>query len=282
MYRHFLITRFNLRKSDWTKNKNNKAVLTEEWHKNRFDLFKNYCFPSVASQTNKKFEWLVFFDTTTSDTYKDIIKNLQKEMKEFNPLFIDGMSQFLPSLKSYISKYNEEYIISSGLDNDDCISKTYIEKVQNKFNQQDFMAIDFMDGYTLQISPNIKLGKKTHQYNPFLSLIEKNTNPITICNVSHRLWKREKRIIQIKNTRIWSSVIHQENKVNEFTRFGSVNEMVFFKDFIISNEKREFIKKNILPQKKWRLESFFNKLDSYRNVIYKDIKRKMGLYNDSK
>ena len=42
MFKHFLITRFNLRKDDWTTNKKKIAVLTEEWHKNRFNLFTNY------------------------------------------------------------------------------------------------------------------------------------------------------------------------------------------------------------------------------------------------
>ena len=61
MFKHFLITRFNLIKADWNTNKKDKAVLTEEWHENRFKLFLNYCYPSVAAQQNKNFTWLVFF-----------------------------------------------------------------------------------------------------------------------------------------------------------------------------------------------------------------------------
>ncbi len=66
MFQHFLITRFNLRKETWTTNKQNVAVLTEEWHENRFKLFKDYCFTSVAAQTNKNFVWLVFFSNGLS------------------------------------------------------------------------------------------------------------------------------------------------------------------------------------------------------------------------
>ncbi len=279
MFKHFLITRFNLKKADWSTNKNNVAVLTDEWHKNRFDLFTNYCFPSVKNQNNKNFEWLVYFDNSTPEMYKEIISSLQNKMANFSPIFIDGMTSFLPSVKSYISKHEEKYIITSGLDNDDCISKYYIEQIQNTFNKQDFMAIDFIDGYTLQIAPTIKLGKKLHQYNPFISLIEKNINPKTVCDISHRLWKKEKRILQIKNNRIWSSVIHQENKVNEFTGFGNVNETMFFDNFIISDKMKSLIQKGIIPQKKWIISSTINYIKSKWNVIFKDSKKRLGLYN---
>ncbi|WP_216746139.1 glycosyltransferase [Paucihalobacter ruber] len=55
-YKHYIITRFNLRKSDWNTGKKNISVLTDQWHDNRFELFANFCFPFVAAQTNKNFE----------------------------------------------------------------------------------------------------------------------------------------------------------------------------------------------------------------------------------
>ncbi|MFK5983394.1 MAG: glycosyltransferase, partial [Flavobacteriaceae bacterium] len=228
MFKHFLITRFNLKKTDWKTNKNNKPILTNEWHKNRFQLFKNYCFPSVASQTNKNFDWIVYFDTSTPIEFREIITSLQNEMSNFIPIFIDGMTQFLPSIKEYIKDFDEEFIITTGIDNDDCISKHFIDKIQNKFDKQEFMLLDFVDGYTIQTQSEIKIGKKLHQYNPFISLFEKNDNPKTIKNVSHRNWKKEKNIVQIRDIRIWSSVIHHENKVNEFTGYANVNLDEFF------------------------------------------------------
>ena len=279
MFKHFLITRFNLRKDDWTTNKKNIAVLTEEWHKNRFKLFTDYCFPSVKSQTNNQFLWLVFFDTTTPDNYKKLIASLQEEMSNFIPLYIDGMSQFLPSIKSYINGFNEEYIITSTLDNDDCISRTYIDEVQNRFDQQEFMAVDFIDGYTIQTQTLIKVGKKLHQYNPFISLIEKNSSPKTICNVSHRIWKKEKRILQIRDIRVWASVIHSENKVNEFTGYGNVNLNDFFASFILSKNQSQYIKAHNISSNKWQYRSIINFLLSYWNYFFKNFKKKLGLYN---
>jgi len=278
MFKHFLITRFNLRKADWSTNKKNVAVLTEEWHENRFELFTNYCFPSVKSQTNTNFLWLVFFDTTTPEKYKNVVSELQKEMENFIPLFINGMDLFLPSIKDYIKNYKEEYIITSGLDNDDCLSKLYVDEVQKRFNNQSFMALDFIDGYTIQTQSNIKVGKKLHQYNPFISLIEKNENPRTVCDVSHRIWKKEKRIIQVRNVRVWSSVIHHENKVNEFTGFGNVNIKKFFELFIISDKQRNYIESNYISVSEWRMQSVINYFSDNWKFIFKNIKKSLGFY----
>ena len=281
MFKHFLITRFNLRKSDWATNKKNVAVLTEEWHENRFKLFTNYCFPSVKAQINKNFKWLVFFDITTPKTYKVLISELQKEMPNFIPLYIDGMDLFLPSIKSYLNNNDSEYIITSGLDNDDCLGKTYVNEVQKRFNNQPFLALDFIDGYTIQTQSQIKIGKKVHLYNPFISLIEKNSNPRTVCDISHRNWKKEKRILQIKNVRIWASVIHHENKVNEFTGYGNVNVNTFLEKFELSENQKKYIEKHYIPLTNWRLQSFINYMSSYRIVLYKNIKKKLGLYKSN-
>ncbi len=280
MFKHFLITRFNLRKSDWKTNKNNKAILTEEWHKNRFQLFTDYCFPSVAYQTNKEFNWIVFFDTSTPDEYKKVITALQNDLSIFKPIFIDGMNQFLPSIKTYIKDFDEKYIITSSLDNDDCISRTYIEEIQKEFDQQDFMVLDFVDGYTLQIQPNIKIGKKLHQYNPFISLIEKNNEPITVCDVPHRIWKKEKRILQIRDKRIWSSIIHLENKVNEFTGYGSVDLKNFLINFTLSTKQKLYIESHIITKSNWQFQSLINYISSNWKFSFKNLKKRLGFYKN--
>ncbi|MGJ5642189.1 glycosyltransferase [Formosa sp. S-31] len=230
MFSHFLITRFNLRKEDWKTNKNRVEVLTDEWHRNRFKLFTNFCVPSVASQTNTNFTWLVFFDKSTTPEFKVLISEIESQLPNFKPLFIDGMSAFLPEIKKQVQNCKSDYIITSRLDNDDCISKHYINSIQAKFKHQDFMALDYINGYTMQTSTDMRIGKRLHQFNPFLSLIEKNNSPKTIWSMNHADWKREASILQIKDEPMWCSVIHSENKVNEFVGYGLVNINQFLKN----------------------------------------------------
>lgn len=278
MFKHFLVTRFNLRKSDWKTNKNNKAVLTDEWHRNRFKLFIDYCFPSVVSQTNTNFDWIVFFDTSTKEEFRKIVSKLAIEFPNFKPIYIDGMDLYLPSVKEYVKNFNEDYIITTGIDNDDCISKHFIEEIQKRFDKQEFMALDFVDGYTIQTQSHIKIGKKLHPYNPFISLFERNVNPRTIRDRSHRNWKKEKNVLQVRDVKIWSSVIHAENKVNEFTGFGHVNVNEFFKSFVISKAQQKYIEEKAIDKSKWQFESMMNYLSSYWKFTSKNLKRSLGFY----
>ena len=123
---------------------------------------------------------------TTSEEFRKIVTELDNKFENFKPFYINGMDLFLPSIKEYIKSFNEEFIITTGIDNDDCISENFINEIQNKFDRQEFMVLDFIDGYTIQTQSEIKIGKKLHQYNPFIS----------ICSDSHNIkpigrWNRQ-------------------------------------------------------------------------------------------
>jgi hypothetical protein len=280
MFKHFIVTRFNLSKSDWTLSKTNKSVLTEEWYVNRFNLFSEYCYHSVKHQSNKNFEWLVFFDINTPEIYLDKIESYKSDFKNFKPFFIDGQKNFNSVLTEYIGKHSEAYVITSGLDNDDCISNTFVASVQEKFNQQDFLYVDYINGLTLQINSNVKLGKKLHLYNPFASLIEKNDNPKTIYHREHMHWKKEKKAMRIEDEAIWCSIIHNENMVNEYTGYGNIDIASFFSLFDISPAQRQFISNNLKPNNLFTFSNIRNYLSSNWNVFFKDLKKSLGLYND--
>ena len=188
------------------------------------------------------------------------------------------MDIYLPSIKDYVSSCKYEYIITSRLDNDDCIGKSFIEEIQKRFNNQTFTAIDFIDGYTIQIHPTIKIGKRFDQYNPFISLIEKNINPKTVWSIRHAHWKREKNVIQIRNIRVWASIIHQENKVNEFCGYGYINVLDLFNDISINPKKIDYINTHLIHYKKWRFQSISNLISSYWNFGFKKLKKKLGVY----
>ena len=61
------------------------------------------------------------------------------------------MAAFHDQLNRYISlnTATKPYLITSMIDNDDCIHKEYINEVQKQFNNQEFLAIDFINGYIL-------------------------------------------------------------------------------------------------------------------------------------
>ncbi|MGG7036575.1 MAG: glycosyltransferase [Flavobacterium sp.] len=279
MFQHYLITRFNLRNPKWDVTKNNESLLTDAWMEDRMWLFDNFCFPSVTAQTNQDFEWLLFFDSTTSGNYKNRILNQVKDHANIKVFFIDGMPAFYPEIRKYIEQNNPKpFLITSRIDNDDCIHKGFIHEIQSQFRQQEYQAIDVIKGYTLQVKPTYILGKKEHIFNPFISLIEKNDNPKTVWFSDHNMWKKETRITQISNKRLWLSVIHEKNKVNEFDGYGDISWPDIHNDFIVSKSMDQTLSEELTPFRDWWFLSLKNFLYVKMVLFSKVFKKKLGIY----
>ena len=278
MFKHFIITRFNLRKDGWEITKNNEKLLNDSWLKERFELFENYCFHSVKNQSNQNFKWFVFFDVNTPDEYVTKIQDYKDSYDNFCPFFIDGMENYLPSIIENINlNCDQEYLITSRLDNDDSLHKNYVNEVQSYFDSQDYLAIDIVDGYTLLTGDKVRLGLKKHLYNPFISLIEKKENFKTVWYRDHTQWKYEKRILRVKNKLLWLTVIHPKNKVNEFTGFGEVSPQTL-KEFNIPLKKRIELINGIENEKYWKIISLKNRISSFYEYYFKDFKKFIGFY----
>lgn len=222
VFKHYIITRFNLRVDDWNYTKNNEVVLTEEWLDHRFLLFKNFCLPSMINQCNQNFTWLIFFDVNTPEKHRSIIHEISESYKNLHAFYIDGYEEMLPSLLSFIHKdigRNDKYIITSRIDNDDCLHQNYIDKIQGAFDKQENCIVDIPDGYQLVLNKNsdrqiIEIRKLRNYFNPFISLIESAKNPRTIMSKMHREWRNAPQHISINNNRLWSEIIHEKNKLN--------------------------------------------------------------------
>ena len=278
MFQHYIITRFNLRRTDWKTTKNGDEVLSDVWLEERFELFDNYCFSSVKKQANQNFKWLVFFDNQTPEKYRNRIDNYRLAFSNFHPFFVEGMESFLPSIVEEIKELdNENYIITSRLDNDDCIHKDYVETVQKQFDKQDFLAIDLIDGYRMQVGRHVRLGKMRNLFNPYISLIERKHNFKTVWHNGHTYWKYEYRIVGVKNLRMWMTIIHEKNKSNTFRGFGNVTSDVL-DDFNIKESKTIELKSNYEDNSLWQLQSMKNRYKVMTAYYGKKFKRATGIY----
>lgn len=279
-FQHYLITRFNLRNPKWDVTKNNETLLTDEWMEHRMWLFGNFCFPSVAAQTNKDFTWLIYFDVTTPTKFQEEIAKMIEGQPNIRTFFIDGMPDFYPQIQKLIAEETTDkpYLITSRIDNDDCIHKNFIGEVQNQFKSQDYQAIDVIKGYSLQIKPTIMLGKKEHIFNPFISLIEKNESPKTVWFSDHNMWKKETRITQIKDKRLWMSIIHEKNKVNEFDGYDDVKWIDIRNSFVLSGQMDSIIAQGVIPHKDWLYLSIKNRLYVKMVLFSKMLKKSLGIY----
>ena len=280
MFNHLLVTRFNLRNPEWDVTKNNEKLLTNDWMEERMWFFENFCFPTILAQTNQNFDWLLYFDITTPEKFKTRISELIQNQLNFKVFYIDGMPQFYDELKKYISAVpnKKPYLITSRIDNDDSVHKDFINEIQLQFKQQDYLVLDIIKGYSLQIRPTVMLGKKEHIFNPFMSLIEKNDDPKTIWYYQHNMWKKETRIKQVNHKRLWIAVIHEKNKVNNFNGYDNVKWNKLKSDFVLSEEANVLIKNELLPHNKWLKLSWKNKIIVKYKVISKSFKKFFGVY----
>ena len=278
MYQYYIITRFNLRRSDWKITKNDELVLSESWLEERFDLFDNYCFPSVENQSNQNFKWLVFFDINTPEKYKRKIEEYRSSFKNFHPFFIDGMDLFLPSIREEIKTLDsEKYIITSRLDNDDCLHRDYTKVVHSYFNNQEYLAIDIIDGYCMQVGAKVRLGIKRQLFNPFISLIEKKDNCKTVWHKGHTFWKYEEKILRVKNRRLWLAIIHEKNFENVFDGYGEVNFSMLYK-FNIKESKIIELKARFEYFYLRRWQNFKNHWKIWTSYYGKGFKTTIGIY----
>lgn len=260
MFQHFVITRFNLRKKEWLETKNNSPVLTNNWMDNRLKLFEDYCFSSLLKQSQQNFIWLVFFDVSTTTIYRYKIEQLKQQFSNFVPIYIDGMDAFYPAIKTQIAQMlTSPFVITSRLDNDDSLHQDYIKEVQKHFFQQQFTAIDFVDGYTLQIEPMVRFAKHSHTHNPFLSLIERREDFKTVwVKERHGQWSKEKNLISVRGKRMWMSVIHGENKVNQFKGFGKI-EWHEIQNFNLNQKIENSLANQREAFSQWKWRSTYNK-----------------------
>ena len=220
-FEHFILTRFNLEKSDWKTNKNSREVLNAEWLENRIELFKRFCLPSVLGQSNKNFKWLLYFQSDPGDKVRDLIKELEG-YTFIKPLFFDGFKDFQQNSATRITDILEadtNWILTSRLDNDDALNRFFVENLQNAVDDIDKNSlVYFPKGLFLDLTEPKKLGALDYPYNQFLSLLEPvdpQTEIRTVLDRAHDDWK-DFPVKELGDPDAWLQIVHEENMVNTF------------------------------------------------------------------
>lgn len=258
MFQHYIVTRFNVRSKDSSGIL--KSGVSEEWMEERFKLFLNFCFPSVTNQSNQNFQWFVLFDIGTSEKNKVKINTLASSSDIFVPLYIDCDESIAQVVREEIqSRLKFDYVITSRLDNDDSLHCDYVASVQKEFNRQEYLALNFINGATLDFNEKPQLGYRIHANNPFISLIEYAKEGVdTVCSKRHGGWGKIRSLKQINNPiPLWLSVNHDRNIRNRYIGFGDV-EGSLLNHFNINEEVLDKILGNLCPN---------DKVGSLRNMV---------------
>ena len=241
---HFILTRFNLLL--WQKDKTGCKVRTIEWLEHRFSLFEQYCLPSLCNQTCQHFEWIILFDSSTPDEYKERIVQWKSKCPQLIPVFVQPAEGrlFASIFKQEVVKRlkNPSKVITTYLDNDDALDIRFIENLQARAQTASVgQFINFADGYQYYTDYNYLL-QIYYPRNHFISVVE-DGNPATIKTIygfgSHYYIEKIAgvKIEVINNQPLWCEVIHEKNMGNDaYFLLGTkmINDVnVLHRDFAI-------------------------------------------------
>ena len=223
---HFILTRFNLLL--WTKDKEGNKVRTKRWLEHRFRLFEECCLPSIANQTCKNFEWIVLFDSSTPERYKERIKELQAKCPQLVSVFVEPEKGryfaqiFLEEVKRRMDdgRGGCQRVLTTYLDNDDALNIHFVEDLQRRAaDLSDGTFVYYRDGYQL-FTDHHYLMQIRYLRNHFASVVEAG-NPATLKTIygygSHYYIDQIKgaKIEFVKDMPMWCEVIHEKNMGND-------------------------------------------------------------------
>lgn len=186
-------------------------------------MFEKFCLPSILGQTNKEFEWIVLFDTETPESYKQKIEGYRSICPQFVPLFVkpEQGKYFCQIFKNEVSKrMTSEFILTTYLDNDDALSKDFVEDLQGRAVEVGSKAfICYLDGFQYFSDSNLLL-KVRYPTNHFISLLEKGdreTLRMVYGYGSHAYINKIPgvKIVYIPDSPLWCEVVHERNMVND-------------------------------------------------------------------
>jgi len=225
MFKHFLITHFNLLNFPLGIDGNEEWL---NWTRKRIQVFKTYCLPSLTNQTIKDFTWLIYFDINTPAEFNYLIDEL-KEYNFIKPCFANGFDGFMENYMNEIKVMagDTKWIITSRIDNDDCFHKDAMRIIQEYFIPSDEHLISLASGYTFDVHHKT-LSHYYYPMSPFISIIESmnKKNLKGIWYIAHSRWeelnfsvrkeifRKNKKSTFVLHNPYWLQILHGENIAN--------------------------------------------------------------------
>lgn len=218
---HFFLTRFNLLL--WQKDKEGIPVRTTNWLDHRFMLFEKFCLPSIKNQTCQEFEWIVLFDSSTPEKYKERVYGYRKECLQLTPVFVapERGRYFAEIFKEEINKrLVAKSVVSTYLDNDDALNVRFVEDLQQRALQASEGRFFYYDKGCQYYTEDKYLLQIHYPKNHFVSVVEKgNMNSVKgIFGYGRHYYIdtiKGAKIEHVKTDPMWCEVVHEKNMIND-------------------------------------------------------------------
>jgi hypothetical protein len=131
---------------------------TDEWWKNRLNVYEYFCLNSIKQQTNKNFLLLMSLDWVPSHVCEKIKQILDRSGLKYIIHIIKDVS-FSEIMKPFVDDF--EIIYHTRIDSDDLFHKNAVEEIQS-YDFENRRALVFQKGYCYDIREN----KLRHYFMP--------------------------------------------------------------------------------------------------------------------
>ena len=216
---HFILTRFNLRL--WPKDKNGARIDRAAWLDGRMELFEKYCFPSVNRQSCKEFRWVLMLDDTTPERILTQLGSLKDKCPQMEILKVPVQysTHFAEFFRHFVERESEgeEKVITTYLDNDDALSRDFVERIQAEAaGCGKRTVLTFAEGF--QYFTEMRIATRVaYPNNHFISLVEGRDGLKTVYGLgSHYLLKAGSDLdVRSVDGLCWVEVVHSDNVDND-------------------------------------------------------------------
>jgi hypothetical protein len=204
---HVFLTRFNLPSAGFES-----IVRAQDgWLRGRAQLFEEYCLPSVRSQTNNNFHWIIYFDPESPTWLKERISDWSQN-GIFQPIFREAVShnELIEDIRSVIGTPAPD-LLTTNLDNDDGIASDFVQRLQDAAGRSGRCAIYIARGL-IKFGPAIYI--RTDRQNAFCSVRESWDAPVGCWTDFHNLLAKHMQVHVLDGPPGWLQVIHGSNVSN--------------------------------------------------------------------
>lgn len=217
--RHIVVTRYNVR-THFAGVDANAIRNAPEWLLNRKKLFDTFCLPSMRKQINKNFKWFLLFDEGTDESYTNYFSDVGI------PVLCGSNEDGHEKIKDCFKDEGPCFTVTTRLDNDDALSKHYIEVAQLYARAAMYAeegvgiphALNFRTGYELDIESKA-VNLRDFPDSSFFSLIEGIVPSSEIRFASMQHHARIGKTFPVTNLStkdpFWMMSLHRENAGNE-------------------------------------------------------------------
>lgn len=212
-FAHFVLMRFNVRTKHAAEPRDAAIRARADWLETRFQLFEEFCWPTLQAQSSKNFELHVYFDNATPTTFLERFRNIVKD----SPFVRIVLCEFFDSdfaLREVQERlpFGTPWILTTRLDNDDGLHRDFIKTVQNAVRPGVSEAINFPLGLVLT---DRAIYSTSQRSNAFISVFEDVSSCKTVLQVSHNEMVKRFGIREISTYPMWFQHVHGGNVSNK-------------------------------------------------------------------